>query len=72
VIRRAGVCQDGLDFALRPRAHGGVHANAETRVRCLDAASRRRFSVLDMVKSALGSLIRREMLRTIRRAVEQP
>ena len=60
------------NFVLRPRAHGGVHLSTETRVQCLDAASRRRFRRYWTLISPWSGLIRREMLRTIRRAVEQP
>ena len=60
------------NFALSPCDHGVVHLSTETRVLCLDAASRRRFRRYWTLISPWSGLIRREMLRTIRRAAEQP
>jgi hypothetical protein len=60
------------NFAPRPSAHEAVHLSTETRVQCLDAASRRRFRRYWTLIGPWSGLIRREMLRTISRAAEQP
>jgi len=50
--------------------HGGSRLATETRVRCTDAAARRSFRRYWAVVGPFSGLIRREMLRSIRRAAE--
>ena len=49
---------------------GGARLATETRVRCTDAAARRSFRRYWTVVGPFSGLIRREMLRSIRRAAE--
>ena len=67
-----GYAKAAWNFALSPDDHGAVHLSTETRVQCLDAVSRRQFRRYWSLIGPWSGLIRREMLRTIRRAAEQP
>lgn len=53
------------------RGDGPVRLATETRVRCTDAAARRRFRVYWALVGSFSGLIRREMLRAVRRAAER-
>ena len=57
------------DFTLADDG-GAVRLATETRVRCTDLASRRSFGRYWRVVGPFSALIRREMLRSIRRAAE--
>jgi hypothetical protein len=57
------------DFTLAEDG-GAVRLATETRVRCTDAAARQSFRRYWMVVGPFSALIRREMLRSIRRAAE--
>ncbi len=56
-------------FALEPDG-GTTRLSTETRVGCLDPASRRRFRVYWLVVGPFSTLIRREVLRLVKRAAE--
>ncbi len=58
------------NFTLNPAGDGAVRVATETRVRCTDAASRRRFRAYWLLVGPFSALIRREMLRAIRRTAE--
>jgi hypothetical protein len=60
------------NFALHPVTDDAVRLSTETRVQCLDAASRRSFRRYWLLVGPWSGLIRREMLWAIKCAVEQP
>ena len=67
----AGAAQAAWSFTVTPLADGGTRLATETRVRCADADSRRRFRVYWLVIGPFSSLLRRLMLRAIRREAER-
>ena len=66
---RPGYAVGAWDFTLAEEG-GAVRLATETRVRCTDAASRRSFRRYWTVVGPFSALIRREMLRSVRRAAE--
>jgi hypothetical protein len=66
----AGTARAAWNFHLVRRPGGACILSTETRVRCADAASRRRFRIYWLVVRPGSGLIRRLMLRSIRRAAE--
>jgi hypothetical protein len=66
---RPGYAKAAWSFTLEPGA-GGVRLATETRVRCTDAASRRRFLRYWRLVGPFSGLIRRDLLRAVRRAAE--
>ena len=66
---RPGYAVGTWDFTLADDGDA-VRLATETRVRCTDEASRRRFRRYWTVVGPFSALIRREMLRSIRRAAE--
>lgn len=66
---RPGYAVGAWNFTLAEEG-GGVRLATETRVRCTDAAARRSFRRYWAVVGPFSGLIRREMLRSIRRAAE--
>jgi hypothetical protein len=69
VFDRPGYAIGTWNFALADQGDA-VRVTTETRVRCTDAASRRSFGRYWTVVGPFSALIRREMLRSIRRAAE--
>ena len=67
---RPGYAKAAWNFTLAPGADGAVRLATETRVRCTDAASRRPFLRYWRLVGPFSGLIRRDMLRSIRRAAE--
>ncbi|HEX2188634.1 MAG TPA: hypothetical protein VHG51_07025 [Longimicrobiaceae bacterium] len=65
---RPGYAKAAWSFSLRPGAGGAVHLATETRVRCTDEASRRRFLRYWRVVGPFSGLVRREMLRAVAKA----
>lgn len=65
-----GFALAGWNFAIAPRADGRTELVTETRVRCAPDA-RARFRAYWLVVRPGSGLIRREMLRSIRRAAER-
>jgi hypothetical protein len=67
---RPGYAVAAWNFTLRGPAEGPVLLATETRVRCTDAASRRRFRAYWTLVGPFSGLIRGEMLRSVRRGAE--
>jgi hypothetical protein len=65
-----GLARAAWDFRVEPLANGGTRLSTETRVRCTDAAARRRFLPYWLLVRPGSGLIRRAMLAAIRRAAE--
>ena len=66
-----GYTKGARTFALVPETAGGIRVATETRVLCTDAVSRKHFRRYWTMIRPWSGLIRREMLRTIKRAAEQ-
>ena len=66
----AGVARAVWDFTVRATGDGSVELATETRVRCGDAAARRRFLAYWAIVRPGSGVIRRLMLREIRRVAE--
>jgi hypothetical protein len=66
----AGTARAAWNFYLAERPGGTCELSTETRVRCADAASRRRFRLYWLVVRPGSGFIRRMMLRSLRRAAE--
>jgi hypothetical protein len=67
----AGTAKAVWNFRIDPASDDAVRLTTETRVLCLDSASRRRFRRYWRVVGPFSALIRREMLRVIRRDAER-
>jgi len=67
----AGCAKAVWDFEMTDIAPDRVRLSTETRVLCLDAYSRRRFRLYWQVIGPFSAWIRREMLRAVKRQVEQ-
>jgi len=67
---RPGYARAVINFRLRA-TNTGTALSTETRVRCTDAASRRRFRLYWTLIGPFSALIRREMLRLTRREAER-
>lgn len=67
---RPGYAKAAWNFTLAPGADGAVRLATETRVRCTDVASRRRFLRYWRLVGPFSGLIRRDMLRSVRRAAK--
>ena len=67
---RAGYAKAVWNFSLVEEYGGITRLATETRVRCFDESSRRRFRVYWALIAPFSGLIRREALRTIRKKVE--
>ena len=67
---RPGYAKAAWSFTLAPGPEGAVRLATETRVRCTDAESRRKFLRYWRVVGPFSGLVRREMLRGIRGAAE--
>ena len=65
-----GLARGAWDFRLEPLGAGTTRLTTETRVRCADAAARRRFHPYWLLVRPGSGLIRRAMLAAIRRAAE--
>lgn len=62
-----GSAKLALNFAVTPRPDGRWELSTETRVFCLDAAARRRFTPYWYLIRPVSGLIRRRMLAAVRR-----
>lgn len=69
-FRQPGYARAVWNFSLSESEAGATLLATETRVRCLDSASRRRFRLYWTVVGPFSGLIRREILRSIKRDVE--
>jgi len=65
-----GFAKAGWNFSLDPRAAGVTRLHTETRVLCLDEASRRRFRFYWRFIRPFSGLVRMEVLRAIKRKAE--
>lgn len=66
----AGFAKAVWNFSLTPQTNGTTRLATETRVLCLDAASRRRFRLYWLFVRPFSGLIRMEALRAIKRKTE--
>jgi hypothetical protein len=66
-----GTARAAWNFHLAQRADGTCALSTETRVKCADPASRRRFRAYWLIVRPGSVLIRRLMLRSIRREAER-
>jgi hypothetical protein len=60
------------NFSLVEESVGATRLTTETRVRCLDRASQRRFRIYWALIAPFSGLIRKEALRIIRKSAEGP
>jgi len=65
-----GTAKAAWSFVVGRRPDGATVLRTETRVRCADAATRRRFRAYWLLIAPFSGLIRREMLAAVRRAAE--
>ncbi len=65
-----GYAKAAWDFRLAPIGEGRTRLSTETRVRCTDDASRRRFRIYWTVIGPFSALIRRRILTEIKRQAE--
>jgi hypothetical protein len=66
----AGYAKACWNFQIEPAGHDRVRVSTETRIRCLDRTSRRKFRLYWMVIGPFSGVIRKEMLREIRGRAE--
>lgn len=66
-----GWAKAAWSFSLSDAGPGETRLATETRVHCTDSASRRRFRAYWLVVRPFSGLLRRDALRTIRRAAEE-
>ena len=71
-FNRPGYAKVAWNFSLSEQEGGTTLLSTETRVLCLDAASRRRLSLYWVFIRPFSGLIRREMLRSIKSITEDP
>ena len=69
-VEPAGCAKAAWDFVIEETRPGRVRLSTETRVRCMDARSRKRFMLYWRVIGPFSAWIRREMLRGIKSRVE--
>ena len=69
---RPGYAKAAWNFSLSEGEDGTTRLATETRVLCLDDASRRRFRLYWSFIGPFSALIRKEMLRSVKRAAEGP
>jgi hypothetical protein len=65
-----GYAKVAWSFAIEPLASERVRLTTETRIRCLDQASRRKFHLYWLFIRPFSGIVRREMLRAVKRAAE--
>ena len=69
-FERPGYAKSVWNFSLSQLNEGVTRLSTETRVRCLDDSSRRRFRLYWLFVRPFSGLIRKEMLRAIKRNAE--
>lgn len=67
---RPGLAKAAWNFAFE-ETNNGTRVTTETRVKCTDGSSRRRFKVYWVVVRPFSGLLRRYMLRELRRTAER-
>ena len=70
-FNEAGYAKAAWSFVLTQRPDGATRLSTETRVRCTDAASRRRFRTYWALIRPFSGLIRMQILRTVKRAAQR-
>lgn len=70
-FNKKGFAKAAWNFHLRRQSDGSTHLVTETRVACTDDSSRKKFRRYWFFVGPFSGLIRRQMLRTIKRRVEQ-
>jgi hypothetical protein len=68
--QKAGVAKAAWNFTFE-KTSKGTRVRTETRVKCTDESSRRRFRAYWMLVGPFSGLIRRKMLRELRRTAER-
>lgn len=71
IFNEPGFAKAAWNFSLSDRSDGAVLLETETRVLCLDDASRRRFRLYWLFIGKFSSLIRREILQAVKRNAEK-
>jgi hypothetical protein len=66
----AGLARAAWNFRIEPRPDGSCLLSTETRVRCSDSTTRRRFRLYWLLIRPGSGVIRRHMLQAIRQAAE--
>ena len=66
-----GYAKAAWNFHLLPQPDGSTVLSTETRVQCMDDSARKQFRRYWFFVKPFSGLIRKEMLRTIKRRVEQ-
>ena len=67
----AGMARAAWNFRIEPLDHGRTRLSTETRIRCADAATARRFKAYWRLVAPGSGLIRWAILRQVRRQAEQ-
>jgi hypothetical protein len=62
---RPGWAQGAISIRIEPLENDSTEVTAETRVRCVDAAARRRFAVYWWIIKAFSGWLRRDFLRRV-------
>jgi hypothetical protein len=70
VAEPAGCAKAAWDFVIEETRPGRVRLSTETRIRCMDTRSRKRFMLYWRLIGPFSAWIRREMLRGIKARVE--
>ena len=71
-FERSGYAKVAWSFSLSPRNDDITRLSTETRIQCLDAASRRRFRLYWLLVGPFSGLILSESLRARKRQAERP
>lgn len=69
-FNRPGWAKGAISIRIDPLADGSSYLSTETRVRCSDAAARRRFAAYWALIRVFSGWLRRDLLRRIARAAE--
>jgi hypothetical protein len=67
---RPGWAQGAMSLRIEPLEDGRTRLSTETRVRCVDPAARRRFTIYWMLIKPFSDWLRRDLLRRIARIAE--
>ena len=67
---RPGWAQGAISLRMEPMEDGSTLLTTETRVRCVDAAARRRFAIYWSLIEVFSGWLRRDFLRSIARIAE--
>ena len=70
-FNKAGYAKTAWNFTLTENLDGTVQLETETRVACMDPASRRRFRIYWTFIGPFSALIRRDALRALKKRSEE-